>query len=86
MHRLTGGRRLARKRASSDPTAAKLANKSGGLDAELVGTGQGEHARAAHTPDTEPGERVLQTHYARSGANRLRWRYRLTSAKLVQSR
>jgi hypothetical protein len=23
-----------------------------------TGRGQGEHARAAHTPDTEPGERV----------------------------
>jgi RNA-directed DNA polymerase len=33
---LGGGRRSARKRASSDPTAAKPANKTGRLDAESV--------------------------------------------------
>ena len=53
---LSGGRRPARKRASSDPTPVKLSNKERAIlggDGGGKGEDQGEHRSTQHEPDTE---------------------------------
>ncbi len=62
MYSLSGGRRLARQRASSDPTPMNHSNKDGNSSAE---SGEGrplikENVRQPNTSPTLSGERVSQ--------------------------
>ena len=69
---LSGGRRRARKRASSDPTAEKVPNNrrktSGGTGGKAAD--QGERNERTHEPDTEPGNRVKGLQGVREAAQR----------------
>jgi len=66
MYSLSGGRRLARQRASSDPTPMNHSNKDGKLSAgESAESGEGrplikENVRQPNTSPTLSGERVSQ--------------------------
>jgi hypothetical protein len=62
MHGLSGGRRLARKRASSDPTPVNQPNKEGQPSAE-VGEGRAETKEnivQPHMHPTQSGKRMSQ--------------------------
>ena len=62
MYRLSGGRRLARQRASSDPTPVNPSNKEAQASAE-VGEGRaqtGENIVRSHMPPTQSGTRMSQ--------------------------